>query len=91
MKLNLNITQVFGELLEINYRIRLRYDTTNVTSASFEKSIEALRTAEHFNYFAALGIFPYTRQRRGIGTYDPIFDEGLNINVVRSEFSQFLS
>jgi len=53
--------------------------------------VDEFKTAEHFNYFAALGIFLDTQQRQGIGTNDPIFDEGLNINVVRSEFSQLLS
>jgi len=60
-----------------NKSFLLKYDTTAVTSASFEKSIEALRTAEHFNYFKALGKFPYLNctQMDGIGTYDPVFDD----------------
>ncbi len=58
-----------------NESFLLKYDTTTVTSASFKKSIEALRTSEHFNYFTALGIFPYTWDRQGIGINDPMFDD----------------
>ncbi len=58
--------------------ILLMYNTTPVTSASFEKSIEALRTAEHFNYTTALGIPPYSNWSELHGTtgsYEPKFDE----------------
>lgn len=72
---SLNGTVTFRVDSLYNESFLLKYDTITVTSASFEKSIEALRTAEHFNYFTALGIFPYTRQRQGIGTNDPVFDD----------------
>ncbi len=59
-----------------NESFLLKYETAAVTSASFLKSIEALRTADHFNYFAALGRFPYLNcQMDGIGSYDPVFDD----------------
>ncbi len=72
---SLNGTVAFRADSLYNESFLLKYDTTTVTSASFEKSIEALRTAENFNYFEALGIFPYTRQREGIGIYEPVFDD----------------
>ena len=61
-----------------NESFLLKYNTTPVTSASFEKSIEALRTAEDFNYSVALGIPPYTNviQRGGMrGSYEPNFND----------------
>ena len=58
-----------------NESFLLKYDATPVTSESFEKSIKALRTAEHFNYLEALGIFPYTKQILGIGNHDPEFND----------------
>ncbi len=42
-----------------NRSFLLKYDTMTVTSASFEKSIEALEAAEYFNYSIALGTPPY--------------------------------
>jgi hypothetical protein len=54
------------------------YNTTPVTSASFEKSLEALRTAEQFNYSVALGLPPYCNcsERGGTtGSYEPKFDD----------------
>jgi hypothetical protein len=74
---NLNGTVAFRVNSLYNKSFLLNYDTTTVTSTSFEKSVEALKTAEHFNYFAALGKFPYRncRQMDSIGTYDPIFDD----------------
>jgi hypothetical protein len=74
---SLNGTVAFRVDSLYNESFLLKYYTTTVTSASFEKSIEALRTSEHFNYFVALGRFPYLncRQMDGIGTYDPIFDD----------------
>jgi hypothetical protein len=35
------------------------YDETHVSPASFEKSIEALNTAEDYNYSKTFGISPY--------------------------------
>ncbi|MCX9009508.1 MAG: hypothetical protein OIN66_00155 [Candidatus Methanoperedens sp.] len=61
-----------------NESFLLIYNTTPVTSASFEKSIEALRTADHFNYATALGIPPYVNcHQRGemTGSYVPFFDD----------------
>lgn len=60
-----------------NRSFLLMYNTTRITSASFEKSIEALRTAEHFDYSVALGIPPYSNcneQNRMTGTYEPKLD-----------------
>jgi len=37
----------------------LMYNTTPVTSSSFEESFEALEAAEHFDYSVAFGIPPY--------------------------------
>ncbi|MDP3104703.1 MAG: hypothetical protein Q8M95_08850 [Candidatus Methanoperedens sp.] len=50
----------------------LTYNATPVTSASFEKGIEALRTAEGFNYSVALGKPPY---RAGSTLYTTVFDK----------------
>jgi hypothetical protein len=52
----------------------LKYRTRTVDSASFEKSIEALRTAENFKYSTALGIPPYFIQN-GVSSYVPFFDD----------------
>ncbi len=73
---SLNGTVVFRVDSLYNESFLLKYYTTNVTS-SFGKSIEALRTSEYFNYFVALGRFPYLncRQMDGTGTYDPIFED----------------
>ncbi|MCG2735494.1 MAG: hypothetical protein L6282_03785 [Candidatus Methanoperedenaceae archaeon] len=54
---SLNGTVAFRVNSLYNISFLLKYDTTTVTSASFEKSIEALRTSEHFNYFVALEDF----------------------------------
>ncbi len=56
-----------------NKSFLLKYDTTTVTSASFEKSIEALAAAEYFNYSVALGIPPYDLYHLN-NSYKPIFD-----------------
>ncbi len=61
-----------------NKSFLLKYNTTNVTSASFEKSIKALETAEYFNYSVASGIPPYRNCHFGDGTkgsYEPLFDD----------------
>lgn len=42
-----------------NESFLLMYNETPISSASFEKSIEALRTAESYNYSVAFGILPY--------------------------------
>lgn len=42
-----------------NESFLLMYNETPISSASFEKSIEALRTAEIYNYSVAFGILPY--------------------------------
>jgi len=51
-----------------NNSFLLKYDTTTVTSASFEKSIEALTAAEYFNYSVALGIPAYSPCGESDGT-----------------------
>ncbi|MCX9010441.1 MAG: hypothetical protein OIN66_04880 [Candidatus Methanoperedens sp.] len=56
-----------------NKSFLLKYDTMTVTSASFEKSIEALAAAEYFNYSVALGIPPYNLYHLN-NSYEPIFD-----------------
>ncbi len=61
-----------------NETFLLKYKTITVNSASFEKSIEALRTADYFNYATALGIPPYVNcHQRGemTGSYVPFFDD----------------
>lgn len=55
----------------------LIYDTKPITSPSFEKSLEALKKAENFNYSTALGMPPYSdcNERGGMtGYYEPKFD-----------------
>ena len=42
-----------------NESFLLMYNETSITSASFEKSIEALRTAERYNYSITFGIPPF--------------------------------
>ncbi len=54
----------------------LTYNATPVTSATFEKSIEALRTAEDFNYSIALGKLPYIHNTNITRlSYVPIFND----------------
>jgi len=56
----------------------LMYNSTALTSASFEKSLEALRKAEDFNYSVALGVPPYcnSSERGGmLGSNEPRIDE----------------
>jgi hypothetical protein len=75
---SLNGTVVFRVNSLYNKSFLMMYNTTPVTSESFEKSIEALRTAENFNYSTALGIPPYINQsERGAttGSYEPKFDD----------------
>ncbi|MGB8215951.1 MAG: hypothetical protein WCE94_01510 [Candidatus Methanoperedens sp.] len=71
-------TVVFRVNSLYNKSFLLMYNTTPITSSSFEKSIEALRTAEHFNYSIALGIPPYSNfsELHGTtGSYEPKFDD----------------
>jgi hypothetical protein len=73
---SLNGTVVFRVKSVYNKSFLLMYNTTPVTCGSFEKSIEALQTAEDFNYSIALGIPPYiNRSERGLttGSYEPDF------------------
>jgi hypothetical protein len=42
-----------------NKSFLLKYNETPITSASFEKSIEALSTAERYNYSVIFGVPPY--------------------------------
>ncbi len=56
----------------------LMYNATALTSASFEKSLEALMKAEDFNYSVALGVPPYSNssERGGmLGSNEPKIDE----------------
>ncbi|MCX9026075.1 MAG: hypothetical protein OIN85_08295 [Candidatus Methanoperedens sp.] len=71
-------TVVFRVNSLYNKSFLLMYNTTPITSSSFEKSIEALRTAEHFNYSTALNIPPYSNfsELHGTtGSYEPKFDD----------------
>lgn len=73
----------------------LIYNTTPVTSASFEKSIDAMWKAENFNYSAALSVPPYCNcsERGGTtGSYEPKFDDYCDVFanwVNRSIFETF--
>jgi len=61
-----------------NKSFLLTYNTTPITSTSFEKNIDALWKAEHFNYSIASGIPPYCNcsERGGTtGSYEPKFDD----------------
>jgi len=51
---SLNGTVIFRVKSLYNRSFLLMYNTTPITSASFEKSIDALQTAEHFNYSTLL-------------------------------------
>ena len=61
-----------------NESFLLMYKETPVTSASFEKSIEALRIAERFNYSVAFGIPPYLDPYSEVpeeqSSFEPNFD-----------------
>jgi len=75
---SINGTAAFRVNSLYNESFLLMYSTTPITSASFEKSLESLRTAEHFNYSVALGVPPYCNcnERGGMkGSYEPIFDD----------------
>jgi hypothetical protein len=75
---SLNGTVAFRVNSMYNKSFLLKYSTTIVTSASFEKSIKALEAAEYFDYSVALGIPPYRNCHFGDGTrgsYEPIFDD----------------
>ncbi len=48
----------------------LKYDTTTITSTSFEKSLVALTTAEYFNYSPVFGKPPY-KVNWEFDTYNP--------------------
>jgi len=75
---SLNGTVAFRVNSMYNKSFLLKYDTTTVTSASFEKSIEALAAAEYFDYSVALGMPPYNfcREINGTrGSNEPIFDD----------------
>lgn len=71
---SLNGTVAFRVNSLYNKSFLLKYNTTNVTSASFGKSIEALEEAEYFNYSAALGIPPYNLCHLNY-SYEPIFND----------------
>jgi hypothetical protein len=75
---SINGTAAFRVNSLYNESFLLMYNTTPITSASFEKSLESLRTAEHFNYSVALGVPPYCdcNERGGMkGSYELKFDD----------------
>lgn len=75
---SLSGTVVFRVDSLYNESFLLMYNTSPVTSASFEKSIDALWKAENFDYSIALGLPPYSNchERGGTkGSYVPIFDD----------------
>ncbi|NJD78135.1 MAG: hypothetical protein FIB08_13765 [Candidatus Methanoperedens sp.] len=77
----LNGSVVFRVDSLYNESFLLMYDATPVTSASFEKSIDALRAAERFDYSVALGVPPYSdssQRGRMTGSYEPDFDDCCN-------------
>jgi hypothetical protein len=49
----------------------LRYNTTSITSTSYEKSLEALTVAEQFDYSIAFDMPPYDMNGDGDYSYDP--------------------
>lgn len=60
----------------------LMYDETPVSSASLEKSIEALRAAERFNYSTAFGIPPYSEDIYDLNSEGaPLFCRWVNRGV----------
>ena len=78
---SLNGTVIFRVKSLYNRSFLLMYNTTPITSASFEKSIDALQTAEHFNYSILLDIPPYrncSEWGRATGSYEPKFDTNSN-------------
>ena len=63
-----------------NESFLLMYKEIPVTSASFEKSIEAMRIAERFNYSVAFGIPPYLDTGSGLypeerSSFEPNLDD----------------
>ncbi len=73
----LNGTAAFRVNSLYNESFLLMYNSTPVTSALFDKSIEALRAAEGFNYSVASGMPPYSNvtERGGMkGSYEPDFE-----------------
>ncbi|MCZ7405805.1 MAG: hypothetical protein O8C67_12890 [Candidatus Methanoperedens sp.] len=71
---SLNGTVAFRVNSMYNKSFLLKYSTTIVTSAPFEKSIKALEAAEYFNYSVAVGIPPYNICHQN-DSYLPIFDD----------------
>jgi len=49
----------------------LRYNTTSITSTSYEKSLEALTVAEQFDYSIPFDMPPYDMNLNGDYSYDP--------------------
>ncbi len=90
---SLNGTVAFRVNSLYNESFLLTYNATPVTSSSFEKSIEALRTAEDFNYSIALSKLPYIHNTNIARlSYVPIFDDSFETQanwVNRSIFESF--
>ncbi len=74
----LNGSVIFQVNSLYNESFLLTYYETPISSTSYEKSIEALRVAERFNYSTALGISPYSEE-----TYKgtPLFSNWTNRSV----------
>ena len=65
-----------------NESFLLMYNETPVSSASFEKSIEALRVAESFNYSTVFGIPPYSEDTSDFNSEGaPLFCSWVNRSV----------
>ncbi|AKB18191.1 MULTISPECIES: hypothetical protein [unclassified Methanosarcina] len=58
------------------------YNETPFSSASFEKSIEALKVAKRFNYSTVFGTSPYSEDIFDLNNEEaPLFCRWLNRNV----------
>jgi len=65
-----------------NESFLLMYKETPISSASFEKSIEALRVAERFNYSTVFGIPPYSEESNALNSEGaPLFCSWVNRSV----------
>ena len=65
-----------------NESFLLMYNETPISSASFEKSIEALRMAEHFNYSTVFGIPSYSEETNDLNSEGaPLFCSWVNRSV----------
>jgi len=58
-----------------NKSFLLMYNETPITSRSFDKSVEALRAAESYNYSEPFGIPPFDNDSPAYESYEPDFKE----------------